>query len=100
MRKCYIAGKIGDLPKDQYEANFEAAEREVIALGFVPVSPLKLPHEHGRTWKEYMVEDLKALLDCDAVYAQHNVRFSPGGMIEINTANSVGITVIHQQPKG
>jgi hypothetical protein len=96
MKRCYIAGKIGDLPKEEYEANFAKAEQRVRELGYEPVSPLKLPHNHGRTWREYMIEDLKALLDCDAVFAQHNVRFSPGAMIEINTANAIGITVIHQ----
>ncbi len=97
QRKCYIAGFIGNLPVEEYTANFEQAEKEVIAMGFIPVSPLKLPHNHGKSWGEYMKEDLIAMLQCDAVYAQNNIRFSPGGMIEIETAMKVGIDVIHQK---
>lgn len=99
MQKCYIAGHIGKLPVEEFTANFEKAEKEVIALGMTPVSPLKLPHNHDKTWSSYMKEDLKAMLDCQYVYAQNNIRFSPGGMIEIDTAMKVGINVIHQQPE-
>lgn len=96
-KKCYIAGKIGDLPKEVYEAEFERAKTEVIALGYLPVSPVDLPHQHGRTWSEYMREDVIAMLQCDAVYAIRNWRQSPGATIEINTALSIGIDVIHQR---
>ncbi|MES3018196.1 MAG: DUF4406 domain-containing protein [Bacteroidota bacterium] len=96
MKKCYIAGKIGDLTEVEYKANFEQAKAEVREMGFEPVSPVDLPHNHSKSWGAYMKEDLIALLQCDAVYAQRNVRFSPGGMIEIETALKVGINVIHQ----
>ncbi len=98
MKKCYIAGKIGDLPEAEYKANFENAKKEVEALGFVPVSPVDLPHEHDRTWSNYMREDLIEMLKCDSVYALRNWRISPGAVIEINTALSVGINIIHQNP--
>jgi hypothetical protein len=97
MNKCYIAGKIGDLSKEEYEANFSAAKIEVIAMGYIPVSPVDLPHEHGRTWSEYMREDLAEMLKCDTVYALRNWRQSPGATIEINTALSVGLNIIHQR---
>lgn len=96
-KKCYIAGKIGDLPVEEYTANFLRAEREVRELGYEPVSPLNLPHNHDKSWRSYMKEDLQAMLNCDAVFAQKNIRFSPGGMIEIQTANAIGMTVFHQQ---
>lgn len=100
-KRCYIIGKIGDLPEEEYKANFEQAKREVEALGLEPVSPLDLPHNHGRTWSEYMREDLIALLCCGWVYAQRNWRQSPGGIIEVETAMKVGLNIIQQvqQPK-
>src|SRR5450631_2735928 len=99
MKKCYIAGYIGKLSVEEYTANFDQAEKEVIALGMIPVSPIKLPHNHDKTWGSFMKEDMIAMLQCDTVYAQANIRFSPGGMIEIETAMKVGMDVIHQKGK-
>ena len=95
-KKCYIAGFIGDLTKEQYEANFTAAEKEVIKLGFEPMNPLKFGHNHDKSWESYMREDIKMLMDCQYLYAQSNIRFSPGGMIELELAAKVGINIIHQ----
>jgi len=95
-KKCYIAGKIGDLAKEVYELEFERAKSEVIKLGYEPISPVDLPHAHGKTWSEYMREDLVALMGCDTLYAIRNWRQSPGATIEINLALSVGINIIHQ----
>lgn len=97
MKKCYIAGKIGDLPQAEYEDNFYNAKIKVLSLGFAPVSPVDLPHNHGKTWNEYMKEDLIAMLQCDCVYAMHNWRLSEGATIEVNLATAVGIDVIHQK---
>lgn len=97
MKKCYIAGKIGDLPPAVYKAAFEQAKNEVREFGFDPVSPLDLPHNHGKSWSEYMREDLIEMLKCDSLYALRNWRVSPGATIEIQTALSVGINIIHQR---
>lgn len=96
-KKCYIAGKIGDLKPEEYQERFAQAEKEVMALGFDPVSPLKLPHKHGRSWAEYMREDLTAMLQCDAVYALSNSGDSRGATIEIELAEKVGIGIIRQR---
>ena len=97
MKKCYIAGKIGDLPEEEYKAAFEKGKKEVEAMGFIPVSPVDFPHKHGRSWGEYMREDLTEMLKCDSIYALRNWRLSPGATIEIHTALSVGINIIHQK---
>lgn len=97
MKKCYIAGKIGDLPESVYKAEFERAKNEVRELGFEPVSPVDLPHQHNRTWSDYIREDLIEMLKCDSLYAIRNWRQSPGATIEINTALAVGINIIHQK---
>ena len=96
-KKSYIAGYIGDLLPAEFESNFEKAEKECVELGFDPVSPLKLDHNHDRSWTSYMKEDLIELLKCDLIYVQKNWRFSPGAKIEIQTAISVGIDVIFQK---
>lgn len=96
MKKCYIAGKIGDLPEAEYKANFEQAKKEVIAMGCEPISPVDLRHDYSRTWCAYMREDLIALLGCDQIYCLRNWRQSPGATIEINIALQVGLHIIHQ----
>lgn len=95
--KCYIAGKISGLPKDEYRAKFEEAKKEVKELGFEPVCPIDLPHNHGETWHEYMKECLIEMLKCQKVYALYDWDMSSGARIEIDLANKIGIEVINQQ---
>ena len=97
MKKCYIAGKIGNLPEVEFKANFENAKKEVIDLGFEPISPVDLPNDHGKSWGEYMREDLTEMLKFHSVYALRNWRQSPGATIEIQTALNIGINIIHQK---
>jgi len=72
---------------------------ELTLLGFADneiISPLDLPHNHKRTWSDYMREDICALMSCSHIYALRNWRQSPGAIIEINLAMSVGINIIFQ----
>ncbi len=94
--KCYIAGKISGIHVDLYTDKFNKAKQEVIDMGYDPVSPLDLPHNHGKSWSEYVREDLIALLGCTHIYALKDWRDSPGATIEVNIAIQVGINVIHQ----
>lgn len=96
MKRIYIAGKIGFLPEHVYKANFETGKREAASLGFSAVSPVDLPHDHERTWKAYMIEDLKALLQCDAVYMLDNWADSRGARIERWFALRYGKDVYYQ----
>jgi len=96
MKKCYIAGKIGDLPEAEFKRNFVNAKAEVALMGLEPVSPVDLLHDHNKSWISYMKEDLKAMMDCDVLYAMRNWRQSPGATIEVNLALQLGIQIIHQ----
>lgn len=95
-KKCYIAGEIGKMQEHEYKPLFEQAKKEVRKLGYIPVSPVDLPHNHNRSWTSYMKEDLIAMLGCDAIYCISNWRKSTGGRIEIELALQVGIDVIQQ----
>ena len=97
MKKCYIAGKIGDLPEAEYKAYFEKAKEEVKAMGYEPISPVDLPHNHNRSYSSYMREDLTEMLKCDAVYALRNWRHSPGAKEELENALFVGLDIIQQK---
>lgn len=96
MDKCYIAGKISNLPKEVYTANFNEAKKQVRSMGFVPVSPVDLPHNHPDKWDEYMKEDIAALLQCNHIYALADFRQSKGANLEVNLAMALGIPIIHQ----
>lgn len=98
MKRIYIAGKIGDLPENVYKLNFEIAKSEVEIAGFIPVSPVDLPHQHERTWKAYMLEDLAALKTCQGVYMLRNWNDSRGARIERWVAMRFGIPVYYQSP--
>ena len=97
MKNIYIAGKITGLSDEQIKANFRIAKLQCISMGFLPVCPLELEHNHEKTWSAYMKEDMAAMLQCDLVYAQSNWASSKGATIEINTALSIGMRVIHQK---
>jgi alkyl hydroperoxide reductase subunit AhpC len=96
-QKCYIAGKIGGLSENEYLNNFAIARVQVTEMGYTPVCPTLLPHNHDKKWESYMKEDVKAMLDCELVYAQRNWRHSIGATEEIRIATMLGINIIHQK---
>lgn len=94
--KCYIAGGIGHPPKGDYKERFAQGKIEVEVLGYTPVSPLDLPHQHDGEWSSYMREDITALLSCSHVYALRNWQQSRGATLEIELARQLGIEIIEQ----
>lgn len=96
-KKVYISGKISGLSTEEVLANFSQAEKEVIAMGGIPVSPTKLPHNHERNWPSYMKEDISAMLQCDCVYVLKNWRKSDGAIVEVRTAVDLSIDLVFQK---
>lgn len=88
--KVYISGPMTGYPDYNHPA-FMAVENHIKALGHEPVNPATLPHDHGRTWEEYMREDIKALMDCDAILMLDGWRQSKGARIEWDLAMSLNI---------
>jgi hypothetical protein len=80
--KIYIAGKIGNLPEEEFTEKFEKAKYQLVDLGYEAVTPLDFEHNHGRTWAEYMLEDLAELNKCDAICLLPCWTDSPGASIE------------------
>lgn len=96
MKRIYIAGQITGLPEDVWMKNFSIARQEVRALEAAPVCPTMQPHDHGKTWEEYMKEDLRMMLTCDAVYVQRNWKDSKSAELERNLALGLGMEIIYQ----
>jgi Asp-tRNA(Asn)/Glu-tRNA(Gln) amidotransferase A subunit family amidase len=93
--KIYISGKIGNLPFDQVRAKFDAAKAHLEEF-YEVISPIDLPHNHDKSWGSYMIEDLKALMNCQVIYMLHDWTHSPGATIEHHFAVSMGIRVTYQ----
>ena len=90
--KVYISGPVTGV--DDYMNNFDAAEKIMRDQGFEVINPTTLPHNHGRTYREYMKEDLKALLECNYIYLISGWENSKGAVFELETADMCGILVL------
>lgn len=93
--KCYISGKITGI--DNYVELFNSAEKYLLLKGYDVVNPVNLAHDHDKSWESYMKEDLKALLDCDAIYMLKNWHKSKGAIIEKTLAYQLGIQIINEK---
>lgn len=98
-KKCYISGKITGLSIEEYTREFEQAKKEVEEMGYIPVSPIDLPHEHDKEYSSYMKEDLIEMLKCDYIYLIQNYVSSNGCRIEYKLSLEVGIGIIYQRKK-
>ena len=96
MKKIYISGQITGI-ESHAPALFEAAESFLRSKGYNPINPMKLPHNHGRKWEDFMKEDLKALMDCDAVYMMSNYTKSDGAKLELHNAIWLKMAVFHEE---
>lgn len=96
MQKCYIAGKVTGLDEKVYKLHFRKAEIAVSVLGYEPVNPIELPHDHDLSWLSYMREAMIEMLKCDAIYVLPNWEDSRGARIEVNLAKELGIPVIFE----
>jgi len=93
--KVYIAGKIGDLPVEEYTKKFNGAHKYLERHGYDVVSPIKLPHAHSRTWAAYMLENLAALSECEGIAMLPNWMDSPGARIEHAFAYRMGLEIFY-----
>ena len=93
----YLSGKIGDLPIDVAREKFMYMKEELESQGHEVVSPMELPHKHNQTWADYMIEDLQALKDCEAIFCMKCHTDSPGAMIELAFAERMGLLIIKSE---
>lgn len=95
-KKCYISGKISPLSKEQVRPKFEQAEKEVIALGYIPVSPLK-NGVAAEDWINNMIGCLIQMKTCEAVYfLKDYLDNSDGAFIEATVAAHEKMEMIYQ----
>lgn len=97
-KAVYISGKISGLTRKQYLENFQKAEEELRAQGYIPVNPAKvcdaLPP--GMPWGCYMDIALDMLKHCRKIYMLNNWMTSKGATLEMLYARGKGFEIIHQ----
>ena len=100
--KIYISGKISGLTTEEAQNNFESAENylkdkfESKGVALTLINPMKLEHNHNKSWEEFMKEDIGALLNCDAIYLLKNWGDSRGARIERAIALELGIEIVYE----
>lgn len=88
--RIYIAGKITGI-EDEAPFFFEHAEDEFTKNGYKAINPMKLPHDHDKSWESYMRECIAALVTCDYIFLLPNWTESKGARLEQAIAHNLKI---------
>ncbi len=89
--KIYISGPMTGYP-DYNRPAFAEAARELRAQGHEVKSPPEIaPYNPDWAWRDYMKEDVCALMECDEIYTLPGWEKSRGATIEVMIADALGI---------
>jgi hypothetical protein len=94
MPLVYVSGPIKD--NDDFERDFDRAERDLRDLGFTPVNPVTIDHPPNATVEDFMRGDIRALLDCESIYLLKGWEKSSGAKLEFLVATSCGMKVLYE----
>lgn len=95
--KVYISGKISGLPLNEVKEKFEKAEEWLEEICCAPVNPLKKAgFNPDASWENHMIEGIRLLFDCDAIYMLDDWLNSRGAIIEKSIAEISGKQVYFQ----
>ena len=93
--KIYISGQITGLEEGKAKRYFDKAEEMLLGKGYSPVNPMSVnPPMENKSWKDYMIDDLKLLFDCEAIYLIDNWQSSKGARIECYIAKELGMRIL------
>lgn len=94
MKKVYISGPITGLPMCEVKDNFMKVEKEIKDFGHKPINPLKVsPFSTRKTYKDYLIDDIEALIRCDAIYLMPGWKKSKGANLEFVIAKELGLDI-------
>jgi hypothetical protein len=95
--KIYISGKITGENMDYARTRFENAANKFIENGHEVINPFDInEYDPFKTWEMYMKEDIKALVDCDAIRMLRGWHKSKGAKLEFYIAVKLGLTILFE----
>lgn len=94
--RIYIAGRITGRKIETAYKQFEDAELTLNQWGEEIVNPMRLPHDHDKSWKAYMVECITELVKCDAIYMLKGWNKSKGARLELHLAKKLNLKIFYQ----
>lgn len=98
IKTVYISGQITGLELKEAKANFDKAEALLLEKGFKPLNPMKVnPPLSGKQWKEYMLDDIVQLFNCDSIYLLDNWQDSKGARIEHFIAQELDMMILTEE---
>ena len=98
-QKIYISGKMSGIDKEVYTRTFNEAQQQLEAQGSEVVNPASLGWEDNQPWADIMIEDLKLLKQCDAIYMLPGWQFSNGAQAEYYFARGHKIEILPPDPQ-
>jgi len=93
--KIYVAGPMSGYPEHNFPA-FHAAADKLRKLGHEVVNPAELNLGLQDDWKACMKEDIRQLMECDAVYMLRGWPASKGALLEHRIAQDFGMTILQE----
>lgn len=95
--KIYISGKITGLPIKNVIEKFKWHAAFLKLKGYSPINPVEInPFDESKTWHDYMIEDVRVLLKCDAIYMLKDWGQSKGARLEYQIAKELGLKIFFE----
>ena len=96
LKRVYISGPMTGLPEFNYP-EFHRVAAKLRALGYAVVNPAELAGTKKLEWHEYMRNDIRWLMDCDAIALLDGWPDSKGAQLELEIAQTLGMEVIDDE---
>lgn len=93
--RVYISGPVSGLNFGEVKSRFNEAEEHLVNIDCQPINPILFGDER-KEWKEYLKDDIRKLLDCDAILMLHGSENSKGCMLELYIARHLDILVEYE----
>lgn len=92
--KVYVSLPITGFPLNIVKKRAKQYKKELQADGYEVITPFDVCNESNRSYAHYMGEDIKALLECDAIYLASGWHGSKGCIAEYEVARVYDKTII------